>query len=74
MAPRRTHMRDIYSKLFRPEWLMRYPHRLSSDAFSGFGRLDYEVSSSWMCGGVCAQWLTKSVDRYIAMLLSRPLA
>jgi hypothetical protein len=37
-------MRDVYSKLFRPEWLMRYSAaRLSSDAFSGFGRLDHEV-------------------------------
>jgi hypothetical protein len=41
MAPQRP--RDIYSRLFRPEWLMRYAKPLSSDACSGFGRLDAEI-------------------------------
>jgi hypothetical protein len=37
MKATRERMRDIYSKLFRQEFLARYPVRLSSDALSGFG-------------------------------------
>jgi hypothetical protein len=42
MRAARDRKRDIYSKLFRQEFLARYPVRLSSDALSGFGVLDRE--------------------------------
>jgi hypothetical protein len=38
--------RDVFSKLFRAEFLRRYPFALSPDAFSGFGIIDGELHSA----------------------------
>ena len=38
-------------ELFRPEFIMSYPHALSSDAFSGFGKLNMEVHNQEVVTG-----------------------